>query len=273
MRILVVGYLRIRAPRSSARASERARLGHPRLPVQLRRAVYRAARRDRLRTRRDRRRASSTRAFVPYSSPARATSPTANASTCSRSCSVSSARPCSIRSSSSRRRIMAYDARALYGDRTPWIASNWGHCISYFGRDLNHVERIKAVLRSCDFYTSECHRDLGLARAFGFGGRALPVVPIAGHFDLPAIARLRQPGVSSERRTDRDQGVRARVWAGVHCAGRAREMWRPPRRLPARALRRDGACRGTRDAGLRRTSGSSSSSCRGSIGRSCTTTS
>jgi glycosyltransferase involved in cell wall biosynthesis len=83
----------------------------------------------------------------------------------------------------------------------PWLVHNWGSDVFYYGRSPRHRERLRAVLSACDFYGAECHRDVGLARAFGFTGRALPVMPNAGGFDLEQARRLRAPGPSSARRT------------------------------------------------------------------------
>ncbi len=86
------------------------------------------------------------------------------------------------------------------GTFPPWIATNWGSDIYLFGRLSEHVEKIRAVLASCDYYSCECERDVQLARDFGFRGQELPVVPNAGGLDLDAIAHLREAGVPSRRR-------------------------------------------------------------------------
>jgi glycosyltransferase involved in cell wall biosynthesis len=98
---------------------------------------------------------------------------------------------------------LTYDARALCTTSAlpPWLISNWGSDLNWFGRHPRHVERIKAVLRSCDVYACDCHRDAGLARAFGFRGPILPNLPVPGGFDLQHLASLRQPGPTSRRRT------------------------------------------------------------------------
>ena len=83
----------------------------------------------------------------------------------------------------------------------PWLVHNWGSDVFYYGANPRHVERVRAVLSSCDFYGAECHRDVGLARAFGFRGRALPVLPNPGGFDLERARELRAPGSTSTRRT------------------------------------------------------------------------
>ncbi len=89
-----------------------------------------------------------------------------------------------------------------YLDRTPpWIVHNWGSDIFYFGRNPRYVARLKAVMTACDYYGAECHRDIGLARAFGFDGRLLPVLPNAGGFELDRLTPLRESGPTSARKT------------------------------------------------------------------------
>lgn len=97
---------------------------------------------------------------------------------------------------------LTLDARSLVSSPfPPWMHSNWGSDLNWFGRHPHHVERIKRVLSACDVYACDCHRDAGLARAFGFRGLALPVMPIPGGFDLHHLATLRSTGPTSARRT------------------------------------------------------------------------
>jgi glycosyltransferase involved in cell wall biosynthesis len=105
--------------------------------------------------------------------------------------------------------------RSLDGSFPPWLMSNWGSDIYYYARNPRHLGRIKAVLRACDYYRAECHRDVALARALGFRGRALPVLPNAGGYDLDLAAGLRQPGRTSERRTIALKAKRAWVYRPV----------------------------------------------------------
>src|SRR5262249_13105764 len=66
----------------------------------------------------------------------------------------------------------------------------------------------------CDFYSCECHRDVELARRFGFRGTVLPVYPVSGGFDLDYVTGLRTPGPTSKRRLIVLKGYQ-------HFAGRA----------------------------------------------------
>jgi hypothetical protein len=81
-----------------------------------------------------------------------------------------------------------------------WLVSNWGSDIYLFGRLSEHIDRIKSVLAACDFYACECHRDVGLAREFGFAGEVMTVQPNGGGFDVERMRRLRSPGQTSTRR-------------------------------------------------------------------------
>ena len=81
-----------------------------------------------------------------------------------------------------------------------WIVTNWGSDIYLFGRIKKHQDTIRQVLAECDYYSCECHRDIKLAQDFGFQGRFLPVFPNTGGFDLELISKLRQRGLTSQRK-------------------------------------------------------------------------
>ena len=109
-------------------------------------------------------------------------------------------------------------AHAHFGNRFPtWIVTNWGSDIYLFGRLSEHVEKIKAVLSACDYYDCECHRDVELARAFGFKGDVLPVLPNTGGFDIERMHQFRQPGPTSARRLIVLKGYQG--WAGRALVG------------------------------------------------------
>jgi glycosyltransferase involved in cell wall biosynthesis len=90
--------------------------------------------------------------------------------------------------------------KRLGGWFPPWIVTNWGSDIFFFGRIPEHASRIRAVLEACDYYSCECHRDVDLGRAFGFKGEVLPILPNTGGFDLERVRHFRQPGATSTRR-------------------------------------------------------------------------
>ena len=96
---------------------------------------------------------------------------------------------------------LTLDAKKKLKGRFPlWVVSNWGSDIYLFGRLEEHEEKIRAVMSSCDFYHTECHRDVGLAKKFGFKGEGSFVLPLAGGFDTGWARQFRQPGPTSERR-------------------------------------------------------------------------
>lgn len=115
-------------------------------------------------------------------------------------------------------------ARALYEGRfPPWVVSNWGSDIYLYGSLTEHVDKIKGILAACDYYACECHRDVKLAREYGFTGIALPVLPIAGGFQVNHLAQYRQPGATSMRRVIALKGYQH--WAGRALVGlRALEL-------------------------------------------------
>jgi glycosyltransferase involved in cell wall biosynthesis len=98
-----------------------------------------------------------------------------------------------------------------------WIVTNWGSDIYLFGRLKEHESRIKEVLANCSFYSCECQRDVLLAYKFGFKGKTLPVFPNTGGFDLNAVSKLRQQGLTSSRRIIMLKGYQH--WAGRALVG------------------------------------------------------
>ncbi len=111
-----------------------------------------------------------------------------------------------------------HQAFRFYGGRFPrWAVSNWGSDIYLYGPLAGHRERVEAILRSCDYYACECHRDVQLARQYGFRGQTLPVLPIAGGFDLERMRQYRQPGPVSSRRVVALKGYQH--WAGRALVG------------------------------------------------------
>ncbi len=108
---------------------------------------------------------------------------------------------------------LVLEAKRQFGDRfPPWIASIWGSDISLFGRVAAHRARIEQILAECDYFGSECERDIGLARARGLRGAVLPVLPAGGGFDLEAARALRSPEPASRRRVIMVKGYQ--TWAG-----------------------------------------------------------
>lgn len=122
---------------------------------------------------------------------------------------------------------LTLDARERCGDAfPPWIVTNWGSDIQRFGVDPEHAPRIRRVLASCDAYTCECERDVGLARAMGFAGRTFPPSPNGGGFDLVRAEGLRS-GPPSRRRgivLKGYQGWAGRALVALEALGAVREL-------------------------------------------------
>jgi glycosyltransferase involved in cell wall biosynthesis len=103
------------------------------------------------------------------------------------------------------------------GKFPPWIVTNWGSDIYFFRHFPEHAAKIREVMCACDYYNCECQRDVGLAREYGFKGKAFPVFPNAGGFDIRRIAGLRQQGPVSSRRLVMLKGYHH--WAGRALVG------------------------------------------------------
>jgi glycosyltransferase involved in cell wall biosynthesis len=109
-------------------------------------------------------------------------------------------------------------ARTKIGNNFPtWVVSNWGSDIYLFGRLQEHARKIREVLSVSDYYFCECHRDVELARDFGFTGEVLPVLPNGGGYDVEHIRNWQQPGPSSARRLILLKGYQN--WAGRALVG------------------------------------------------------
>jgi hypothetical protein len=93
------------------------------------------------------------------------------------------------------------ESRALRRGRLPpWIVTPQGNDVHLFGRLDEHRSRSRAVLSHADFMTCECKRDLGEARALGFQGESLALIPACGGFDLGLCERHRLEVPPSQRK-------------------------------------------------------------------------
>jgi len=95
---------------------------------------------------------------------------------------------------------LTFEAKKRIGGAfPPWIVTNWGSDIYFFGKLPEHEAKIKKVLEACDYYSCECQRDVDLGRAFGFRGSILPVMPNGGGFHVGSLAPLREYPTSRRR--------------------------------------------------------------------------
>ncbi len=96
----------------------------------------------------------------------------------------------------------------------PWMYSCWGSDLFYFARLPDHVERIQAVLASCDYLITDCERDRRLASGLGFRGTFLGIFPGPGGFHVERMRQLRSPGPASARRVIALKGYHDEQWVG-----------------------------------------------------------
>jgi len=95
---------------------------------------------------------------------------------------------------------LTFEAKERIGGTfPPWIVTNWGSDIYFFGKLPEHKAKIKKVLEACNYYSCECRRDVDLGRAFGFQGSILPVMPNSGGFHIGSLAPLREYPTSHRR--------------------------------------------------------------------------
>jgi len=109
------------------------------------------------------------------------------------------------------------DAKIMFTGKFPvWMHSNWGSDLYLFGKMPDHIPKIRKVLENCGHYLCECHRDLVLARQFGFKGKSYPPFPNGGGFDLERLAGFKQKQ-PSQRRLIMLKGYQG--WAGRAMVG------------------------------------------------------
>jgi glycosyltransferase involved in cell wall biosynthesis len=96
----------------------------------------------------------------------------------------------------------------------PVIYSSWGSDIFHFGRRPDHEERIKKFLGKCDYLITDCRRDVGLARKFGFTGEVLGLFPVGGGFDIDRLSQLRSKTHPSSRTILAVKGYDGGDWGG-----------------------------------------------------------
>jgi glycosyltransferase involved in cell wall biosynthesis len=82
----------------------------------------------------------------------------------------------------------------------PWLATNWGSDLLLATHSSAYLRGIRSVLAHCGYYRAACHRDVALARAFGFRGAVVGIWPTPGGIDIDQTARHVASGPPSTRR-------------------------------------------------------------------------
>ena len=67
------------------------------------------------------------------------------------------------------------------------IATNWGSDIFWFQQFPKHRQKLAQLLKTADYYSCECNRDVALAKSLGFQGDVMPVIPNAGGFSKEVL--------------------------------------------------------------------------------------
>ena len=67
------------------------------------------------------------------------------------------------------------------------IATNWGSDIFWFQQFPKHRQKLAQLLKTADYYSCECNRDVALAHSLGFQGQVMPVIPNAGGFSKEVL--------------------------------------------------------------------------------------
>jgi glycosyltransferase involved in cell wall biosynthesis len=90
-------------------------------------------------------------------------------------------------------------ARPLVVERPKIMASNYGSDIYWFQNFLSHRAKISTLLEMSDHYTSECQRDIALAKQLGFAGTST-LIPNTGGVSEDLLLRQPRISVASERK-------------------------------------------------------------------------
>jgi len=90
-------------------------------------------------------------------------------------------------------------SKPMTQQRPKIMSSNYGSDIYWFQRFSRHKSKISALLRMSDFYTSECQRDLALAKELGFIGTSA-LLPNTGGVSEVALRQQKQATMASERK-------------------------------------------------------------------------
>ncbi|MCL5771862.1 MAG: glycosyltransferase [Actinobacteria bacterium] len=99
-----------------------------------------------------------------------------------------------------------------------WLVTNWGSELNLFVKLKSHESKIIEVLKNCDYFSSECKRDLPIARKYGFKGKFLNVIPNSGGLDFNYIEKLKKEAkTTSERKIIMLKGYQG--WAGRALVG------------------------------------------------------
>ena len=113
---------------------------------------------------------------------------------------------------------LTLEARSALADWFPvWIAASWGCDLRTLSRLSGRVHRIKSVLAECDYYASDCDREVALLHDLGFNGKLLPLSPIGAGYDLNRLWHLREAGPASARRQIAMNGTQS--WSGRALVG------------------------------------------------------
>ena len=108
-----------------------------------------------------------------------------------------------------------YEAKKAFRGKFPkWLATNWGSDIYYYQHDAHHLIDIRNILRSIDFYSCECERDIAIARGLGMACESMPVTVNSGGFDLSKTFSMRNQVSPVDRKVILVKGYQ-------HFAGRA----------------------------------------------------
>ncbi len=94
-------------------------------------------------------------------------------------------------------------AKKYLGDRFtyPWLYSTWGSDLDYYAKlKSTDILKVRSILNECNYLTTECKRDLELAKKMGFKGKYIGFMPVYGGVNIAEYNKYYQNGKVSDRR-------------------------------------------------------------------------
>ena len=96
----------------------------------------------------------------------------------------------------------------------PWLANSWGSCITMSPRFPGFLERTVSILRGADYFGTECHKEIALARSLGMTAKPVGVWPNVAGLDAGLARSLTAEGPTSDRRSIMVKGALSGIQTG-----------------------------------------------------------
>ena len=115
------------------------------------------------------------------------------------------------------------------GKFPPWIVTNYGNDLFFYGRLAEYKPKMLAVLKSCKYFCTECERDKFLAiNEYNFTGKVYSTMySVGGGWDLKSVQALRNQIKPSDRKIILVKGyqhLRGRAYVALRALERCKDI-------------------------------------------------